>query len=107
MCEQLLSVYHVKLIRVRVQDEVQKSVDEKQAKGICLGCDVTMLPGEKKRGQCSTCYSGTMRALASSKTDAERGAFEKRLIESGKLLPAGKPGRKSKNKYTKFLAELR
>lgn len=108
MCEQILTVYQVKLVRVRMTDEARKKTDELVHKGVCLGCLTPVIDGLRKvRGQCGTCYAATMSALSSCKTEAERSAMEKQLIESGKLLVAGKGGRKSSNPYTKQLAEMK
>lgn len=102
MCEQILSVYEVKKLRVRVTDSVQKNVDEKVAKGICLGCEVQIAPGTRKVcGLCGTCYQGAINAVESGVTT------RKELIEAGKMLAPTNGGRKPSNPFTKHLAELR
>jgi len=87
------------VVTVRVPEDVQREVDRLVAENKCLGCHQPFRDGQKRtRGQCSTCFSGSYRAIEKGKKTLNQ------LIREGKLLKAGRPGPKPVNDYTRQLS---
>jgi len=101
------------VVKVRVSKEHQARVDRLTAEHRCLGCErklatkevdvggvvVTRIIEKVSCGQCTTCYSGSLRSIA-------RGTHtRKELIGDGFMLPPGHAGRRATNKFTARLSE--
>lgn len=89
------------IVQVRIPADIQKRVEKLQADGKCLGCERKLETDEQVRcGDCDACYQAAIRAIDKKKIT------RKKLIESGKMLPPSKGGRKPSNPFTQELAEL-
>jgi len=96
----LISVSTSKMVKVRIPTDVIAARDKLVSDGCCLGCKRKFVGQEKQtRGQCQSCYQGTIRTVRSGDITIEE------LIREGRLLERSRPGRKSANPYLQELAD--
>lgn len=97
---ELMAVFEVHTVEIRVPTNAAKRRDELIAAGCCIACERKLTDKEfVRRGQCGTCYQATRRNIKAHRvTEAE-------LIRSGELLVSGVGGRPPVNKYTRKLAK--
>lgn len=86
---------------IRIAEDVRKRVDQLLQAGKCLGCEeVPSETGTVRCGQCDRCYNRSLRRIERKEVSRTE------LIRRGMMLPPGKPGPKTDDRYTQKLAEL-
>lgn len=87
-------------VAIKVPAAAEKRRDELKAASKCLGCERKIEAGEQvRRGQCTACYTATMRNLKRRKVTRSE------LIREGRLLEKSPGGRPPQNSYTKHLSD--
>jgi hypothetical protein len=77
---------------IQVRKAARERLEQCEKRGLCVACMAVIQEGERtSRGAHMRCYQATMRAIATGQTtEADR-------VSQGKLLPAGRAGRKPTN----------